>query len=164
MNEASLRGAVRGVAIFEALKGVAALLGLLGLLSLLKHDLHHLVLEWIGHVGLSPQQHFPALLVEAVDRVNATPVHTLVLLGSAYIAMRWLEAWGLWRDRAWGEWLGVLSCGLYVPMEALHLWHAPHWQGAAVLLLNLAFMAVLALRLQQRRAAPAPIPGLARRD
>ena len=109
MNEASLRGAVRGVAIFEALKGVAALLGLLGLLSLLKHDLHHLVLEWIGHVGLSPQQHFPALLVEAVDRVNATPVHTLVLLGSAYIAMRWLEAWGLWRDRAWGDSLAKKS-------------------------------------------------------
>lgn len=151
MPSDSLRGAVRGVAIFEALKGVAALLGLLGLLSLLKHDVHHLVLEWIGHVGLSPNQHFPALLMALVDRVNATPVHTLVWLGCAYIALRWTEAWGLWQDKAWGEWLGVVSCGIYVPLEVRHLWQAPHWQGAAVLAVNVALMAVLALRLQQRR-------------
>lgn len=150
-----LRNAVRGVAIFEALKGLAAFLGLLGLLQLLKHDLHHLALEWIGHTGLAPQQHYPALLLQAVDHINATPIHTLVWLGGLYITARWVEAWGLWHDRAWGEWLGVLSCGIYVPLEVRHLWHSPHWQGAAVLVTNLALMAVLALRLRERRRVPA---------
>ena len=147
-----LRNAVRGVAVFEALKGLLALLGLLGLLSLLHHDLHRLALEWIDHLGLSSHKGVARLLLQGADRLNATPVKTLVLIGSLYIAARWVEAWGLWRDKAWGEWLGVVSCGLYVPLEVLHLWHSPHWQGALVLLVNLGMIAILALRLHQRRA------------
>lgn len=143
---------MRGVALFEAAKGLLALLALLGLLSLLHHDLHHLAQDWMDHLGLSPQQDFAGMVLRGVDRVNDTPAHTLVLIGSIYIAARWLEAWGLWRDKAWGEWLGVVSCGLYVPLEVIHLWHSPHWQGAVVLLVNLSLIAVLTMRLRQRRA------------
>ena len=82
----ALRSALQSVAVFEALKGVAALLGLLGLLGLLHHDLHRLALELIGHFGLSPNARYPAALVAWVDKINATPIHTLVLLGSAYMS------------------------------------------------------------------------------
>ena len=148
-----LRRALQSVAIFEALKGLAALCGLLGLLSLLHHDVHRLALELIGHFGLSAEAHYPAALIAAVDKINATPVHTLVLLGSAYTALRWLEAWGLWHDKAWGEWLGALSAGLYIPLEIRHLLAHHHWQGALVLLLNLVLVAVLLRRLYLRRKA-----------
>ncbi|MDR2335454.1 MAG: DUF2127 domain-containing protein [Burkholderiaceae bacterium] len=146
-----LREAVKAVAAFEALKGLAALLGLLGLLGLLHHDLHRLAVELIGHFGLSPQSHYPEILLRGVDRLVGTPTHTLVLLGSAYIALRWIEAWGLWHDKAWGEWFGALSSGIYVPLEVRHILAAPHWQGVAVLLLNIALMLVLLWRIVDRR-------------
>ena len=146
-----LRRALQSVAIFEALKGLAALCGLLGLLSLLHHDVHRLALELIGHFGLSAEAHYPAALIAAVDKINATPVHTLVLLGCAYTALRWVEAWGLWHDKAWGEWLGALSSGIYIPMEVQHFWAHRHWQSGLVLLLNIALVMVLLLRLNQRR-------------
>lgn len=149
----ALRTALQGIAVFEALKGVAALLGLLGLLSLLHHDLHRLALELIGHFGLSPEARYPAVLITWVDRVNASSIHTLVLLGAIYIALRWLEAWGLWHDRAWGEWLGALSAGLYIPLEVRHFLAHRHWQGALALLLNLVLVAVLLRRLYLRRKA-----------
>jgi len=149
----ALHTALKSIAIFEALKGFAALLGLLGLLSLLHHDLHRLALELIGHVGLSPEARYPAVLIGWVDKINATPIHTLVLLGGTYIAVRWLEAWGLWQDKAWGEWLGALSSGLYIPLEVQHLLAHRHWQGALVLLLNIVVVAVLLRRLQLRRKA-----------
>lgn len=149
----ALRTALKSIAIFEALKGVAALLGLLGLLSLLHHDLHRLALELIGHFGLSPNARYPAVLISWVDKINATPIHTLVLLGATYIALRWLEAWGLWHDKAWGEWLGALSSGLYIPLEIQHLLAHRHWQGAVVLLLNIVVVAVLLRRLYLRRKA-----------
>ncbi|WP_370681939.1 DUF2127 domain-containing protein [Comamonas sp. GB3 AK4-5] len=152
-STAALRQAVRSVAIFEALKGLLAICAMFGLLRLLHHDLHHLALEWVDHLGLSSHPGFAALLLQSADRLNTTPVHTLVLLGSAYTAARWLEAWGLWRDKAWGEWLGVLSCGLYLPLEIAHLLHKPSWQAGLVLLVNLCLIAVLALRLRQRRRA-----------
>ena len=147
----TLRRAVRSVAIFEALKGLLAVCGMLGLLSLLHHDLHHLAVEWMDHLGLSSHPSVATWLLQGVDRLNATPMRTLELIGSAYVAARWLEAWGLWHDKAWGEWLGVLSCGIYLPLELAHLLHRPSWQAGLVLLVNLCLIAVLALRLRQRR-------------
>ena len=149
--ESNLRKAVKAVALFEALKGLAALLGLLGLLSLLHHDLHRLVVELIGHFGMSPHSHYPEMLVNAVDKLIGTPTHTLVLLGCAYVALRWIEAWGLWNDKAWGEWLGAVSSGIYVPLEVHHIMLAPHWQGVVVLTLNLVLIAVLLRRIRDRR-------------
>ena len=98
----TLRNAVKTMALFEALKGVAALAGLLGLLSLLHHDLHHLAVELIGHFGMAPGQRYPDILLQAVDKVNVTPVHTLVLVGCLYSSVRFIEAWGLWWDKRWG--------------------------------------------------------------
>lgn len=150
-KEDRLRATLRCVAMFEALKGLAALGGITGLLSLLHHDLHHLASELIGHFGLDPHQHYPALLLDAVDKLNATPVSTLVLVATLYIGTRWVEAWGLWHDRGWGEWFGALAGALYVPFEVRHMLHEPGWPGITVLVFNLALVAVLLRRLQQRR-------------
>ena len=146
-----LRAALKTMALLEAGKGIAALLGLLGVLSLLHHDLHALALEFIGHVGLSPTQHYPQLLLQAADKFNMTPVHTLVWMGGLYVTVRFAEAWGLWWDRAWGEWLGVISSGAYIPFEVHHVWLHRHWQGAVVLLLNVVLVCVLLIRLRQRQ-------------
>jgi uncharacterized membrane protein (DUF2068 family) len=148
------RSALRGIAMLEALKGLAALLVGIGMARWLHHDLHRLVLELVGHFGLDPAQHFPALLLQAVDEINATPLGALELLLGAYLSLRWLEAYGLWQQKAWGEWLGALSGGLYVPFELHHLWHAPGALGALVLAFNLLIVAFLARQLLQRRRQP----------
>ncbi|QIL80498.1 DUF2127 domain-containing protein [Diaphorobacter sp. HDW4A] len=154
-HESRLRKAIQAVALFEAAKGLAALLGLLGLLTLLHHDMHRLAVELIGHFGLSPYAHHPEMLINAVDNLVGTPTHTIVLLGSAYIALRWVEAWGLWHDKAWGEWFGALSSGLYIPLEIRHIFIARHWQGVVVLLLNIALMLILFWRIADRRRTAA---------
>ena len=143
--------ACEAIALFEGLKGLAALASGVGLLSLLHHDLHHLALELIGHVGLNPAQHFPELLLQGVDAVNGTPVSTLMLLILGYVAVRWTEAYGLWRNRSWAEWLGALSGGVYIPFELSHLLHKPGLISAAVLLTNGAMVCFLGFQLWQRR-------------
>jgi uncharacterized membrane protein (DUF2068 family) len=146
--------ALRAIAVFEGLKGLAAIASSIGLLSLLHHDLHHLALELVGHFGLDPAQHYPALLLHYVDALNATPVSTLMLFASVYVSTRLVEAYGLWQGRRWGEWLGALSGALYVPFEVRHLIHQPNFSSLAVLSLNVAMVVFLALQLRQRRAAP----------
>ena len=147
----TLRTAVKTMALFEALKGVAALAGLLGLLSLLHHDLHHLAVELIGHFGMAPGQRYPDILLQAVDKVNVTPVHTLVLVGCLYASVRFIEAWGLWWDKGWGEWFGVLASAIYIPFELSHEMHRTSWQSVLVLVFNIVLVLVLLARLIQRR-------------
>ncbi len=146
-----LRRAVQAIALFEALKGLAALVALTGLLSLLHHDLHRLALELIGHFGLSPGARYPDILLQGVDRLVGTPARTIMMLGGAYVTLRWIEAWGLWHDRPWGEWFGALSSGVYIPLEIHHILARRHWQGVAVLALNIALMLVLFWRIHERR-------------
>lgn len=150
MKHASTRRALRSIALFEAFKGLAALLIGVGLVELLHHDLRHLVLELVGHFGLDAAQPFPALLLHAADVLNHTPLATLELLLGAYLAIRLTEAYGLWRQQAWAEWLGALSSGLYIPFELQHLAHEPNVLGAAVLAVNVLVVGFLALQLWRR--------------
>jgi hypothetical protein len=69
------RSALHAIAIFEATKGLAALAGLIGVLDLLHR----------------------------ADLLSNTDVHMLVILTSAYIALRFIEAIGLWVGQAWGK-------------------------------------------------------------
>ena len=150
-SEPEGRGALRAIAVFEATKGVAALASTIGLLSLLHHDLRHLALALVGHFGLDPTQHFPALLLQYVDQVNSTPLRSVVLLGGGYITIRLVEAYGLWFDRIWGEWVAALSGALYVPFEVQHLIHRTTVINALVLLFNLGVVAYMLYRLYERR-------------
>lgn len=116
---------LRAIAVFEGIKGLAALASSIGLLSLLHHDVRHLALELVGHFGLDPAQHYPALLLHYVDVLNSTPVSTLLWMASVYVGVRLTEAYGLWFGRRWGEWLGAFSSGIYIPFERVTWRTAP---------------------------------------
>ena len=146
------RSALRSIALFEAFKGLAALAMGLGLVELAHHDLRQLVLEVAGHFGLEPTQPFPALMLQYAQMLNTTPLDSLELLLGAYLATRLTEAYGLWHQRACGEWLGALSGGIYVPFELRHLWHAPSALGGLVLAFNALIVGFLARQLWKRQA------------
>lgn len=143
--------ALRTIAGFEAAKGALALLAGAGLLGVLHRDLHQFAVALIGHVGLSPGQRYPALLLSQVDVWAHQDLRLLVLAVGAYAALRFTEAWGLWRGRAWGEWLGALSGGLYIPFELWHWAHRPTWLASAVVVFNAAVVAYLGWRLRARQ-------------
>ena len=150
------RQALRAIAGFEALKGAVALAAGLGLLSLLHHDLHRRALALIGHVGLDPGGRYPALLLGDLDRLQQTPVRTLLLAVAAYVSVRWIEAWGLWKDASWGEWLGAVSGALYLPFELRHLMHRPGVAAAVVVGMNLLLVAYLARQWWRQRRVERP--------
>src|SRR5664279_1924798 len=102
------RRTLRSIAVFEAAKGIAALAAIIGVLDLMHRDVRHLAIELIGRFGQNPDAHYPSIILHYADLLPDTNVLTLVLLASGYILVRLLEAYGLWNDRAWGEWLGAL--------------------------------------------------------
>ncbi len=139
--------ALQGIAIFEAIKGIGALAASIGLLSLLHHDLRHMVEILIGHFGLDPGTRYPTMLLHEADVLQNTNLRSLMLMATAYVAIRLAEAYGLWNGRAWGEMLGALSGALYIPFELRHFAHRPSLMAALVIVGNVAIVGFLIYQL-----------------
>jgi uncharacterized membrane protein (DUF2068 family) len=153
------RRTLRAIATFEALKGLAALAALIGVLDVLHHDVRHLALELIGRFHLNPEGHYPSVLLHYADLLPGANLHGLVALATAYIALRLLESYGLWKDYAWGEWLGALSGGIYIPFEFHHFMQGPSLINGLVLAFNVFLVVFLTLQLNHRRQSGKPGPG-----
>jgi uncharacterized membrane protein (DUF2068 family) len=145
------RRALHAIAVFEALKGLAALAGIIGVLDLMHHDVRHLAIELIGRFGLNPDAHYPSVLLHYADLLPGADLRSLVFLAFVYILVRLLEAYGLWNDRAWGEWLAALSGGLYIPFELGHLMHRLSVISVVVLVGNVFVVGFLVIQLWRRR-------------
>ncbi len=145
------RRTLRAIAVFEAIKGIAALAAIIGALDLMHRDVRHLAMELIGHFGLDPNARYPSILLHYADLLPGANVRSLLLLALGYILVRLLEAYGLWNDRAWGVWLGTLSGGLYIPFEIGHLMHRLSVISAVVLAGNVFVVSFLVFQLWRRR-------------
>jgi uncharacterized membrane protein (DUF2068 family) len=146
-----MRRSLRAIAVFEAIKGLAAFAAVIGVLDLMHRDVRHLAIALIGHFGLNPNDRYPSILLHYADLLPDANVRALLLLALGYILVRLLEAYGLWNDRAWGEWLGALSGGLYIPFEIGHLVHRPSVINSLVLAGNGCVVGYLVYRLWRRR-------------
>jgi uncharacterized membrane protein (DUF2068 family) len=144
------RRALRAIAIFAAVVGFTALASLIGVLDLLHHDAHALAMSLIERFGLDPESHYPSLLLHYADVLPNANVPLLVALVCAFIALRFVEATGLWLGKVWGEYLGALSGGIYIPFEVVHWLREPTWLSAFVVLLNVVIVGYLTHTLWQR--------------
>ncbi|MFT3718689.1 DUF2127 domain-containing protein [Pseudorhodoferax sp.] len=146
------RGAIRAIALVEACKGLVVLLAATGVLALVHHDLNALAARLVAHSHLNPASKYPHIFLDAVAHLQQPRLLWLALGAAAYSALRLLEAYGLYRQRAWAEWLAALSGGIYLPFEVAELAHRPTALGALVLVVNLAVVGVMAWALVRRRA------------
>ena len=145
---------LQAIAIYEAIKGLLALLLIMGLVSLLHQDIRHVVLNIIGHFGLNAQAHYPSLVLHWADVLNDSNQQSLFLLGTAYVVLRLIEAYGLWFGHVWSEWLAALSGSIYLTFEARHMWHVPSWSSLLIFFFNALMVIYLAYRLWSRQHRP----------
>lgn len=153
VNGKSPKGALHAIALFEAVKGVAALAASFGLLRLAHHDLRQLAFALIGRFHFDPEGHYPQLLLNYAQLLENKDLRAVVLFAWFYAAVRLAEGYGLWRDRAWAEWLAALSGAIYLPFEADHLFRHTSAVNALVLAGNLCVVIYMIIRLRRRRLA-----------
>ena len=108
---------LRTVATFEAAKGLAVMLAGFGVLSLIHHDAQRAAETLVRHLHLNPARHYPSVFIEAARQATDSRLWLLASGAFAYACVRGVEAYGLWRARAWAEWFAILSGGLYLPVE-----------------------------------------------
>ncbi|MDR6842590.1 DUF2127 domain-containing protein [Pseudoxanthomonas sacheonensis] len=138
------------LALFEGLKGLLALIAAASLEVLGPQPLRHLIAVLIAKFNLNPVH---GTLPSLLDAINPGAVHLAVAVVSLYAVWRLIEAWGLWRAKAWASWLGCVGTAAYLPLDVYALYRHHGWHTWTVLVLNLIVVAVLARDLVKRHAS-----------
>lgn len=133
---------VRSVAIFEGAKGGIVLVAGFGLLSLIHRDAQAVAESVIRHLHLNPAHHYPEIFIHAASRMDGR-MGLLATGAFAYALFRLVEAYGLWHERPWAEWLAIVSAGLHLPVEVYELWRHLSVIGALVTVGNAGLVAGL---------------------
>jgi uncharacterized membrane protein (DUF2068 family) len=146
-----LKDGLRVVSIFEATKGLLVLLTGFGVLAYVHKDLHLAAERLVRHFHLNPASRYPRIFIDLADHVTDGQLWVLALSALLYSLVRFVEAYGLWRQRHWAEWFAVLTGGIYVPLELFEITRGVTWPKATLLLVNAGIVAYLSLILYQLR-------------
>jgi uncharacterized membrane protein (DUF2068 family) len=117
----SATAGLKTIAIVEALKGAVVLLAAAGVVSLVHENAQVIAEEIVRHFHLNPASRYPRIFLDALASLSSTRLWLFAAGASLYSSVRFIEAYGLWHERTWAEWLGVISGGLYVPLEIYEL-------------------------------------------
>jgi uncharacterized membrane protein (DUF2068 family) len=143
---------LRTVATIEFSKGVAAVLLAFGLLSLLHKDLWDVADSLLQFFHINPDHHFAQAFLDLADRVTDRQLWGFAGGAFAYSAIRFVEAYGLWRTRVWAEWLAILSGLIYLPYEIHGVIRKSTPFRWSVIFLNLALVSYVAyVRFSEER-------------
>jgi uncharacterized membrane protein (DUF2068 family) len=158
---------LRGIALFEAGKGLLAVMLAVWLVSLLHKDVTD-VAEHLLHFlhkifRLNPDGHLARAVIRGARRV--TPGNLDLWIGGTllYSIIRFAEATGLWLEKQWAEWFALISGCLYLPIEIYELAHHPTWIKWAIFAINLLIVAYLVwllrdLHITRKRLETSAVP------
>jgi len=149
-KEHSKRG-IRIVALFEGTKGLLVLLVGFGLLELIHKNLHMVAEEIVRHIHLNPARHYPKIFIDAANHLTDSRLWIMAISALLYSLVRFVEAIGLWLQRQWAEWFGLLTGGMYIPVELLELMRGATLVKAIVLIVNLSIVGYLAYIMYRSR-------------
>jgi uncharacterized membrane protein (DUF2068 family) len=139
------RAGVRGVAILEFLKGFAVLVISAGFAEMFhrEHDVEDVAQSLLYVLRLSHYHHLSAIFLRAADRLEDTNLFLIAMVAGAYSIMRFVEAYGLWRGRAWAEWFALISGAVYLPLEIYELVRRATPIRFGVFLINILIVAYM---------------------
>ncbi|KAA8918766.1 MULTISPECIES: DUF2127 domain-containing protein [Xanthomonas] len=139
------------IALLEAGKGLLAVLAATGLELMGPAPLRAGVDKLIVRFSLDPDH---GALPSLLTMINPGAVHLAAAGMLAYGVLHIIEAWGLWRAKAWASLLGCISAAIYLPFDVYAIVRHPGWASWAVLAINLAVVGILARDLVRRRRHP----------
>ena len=151
MTSSGLRKSLDIVAAIEAAKGLIVLLAGFGLLGLLHRDLHALGEELVAQLHLNPAKKYPRIFTDLLSSLDDTRLWTLAGLALLYSTLRFVEAYGLWKQKTWAEWLALAGGSIYLPFEVYEICARVTVVRVSALLFNLLIVLLMTRVLLQKR-------------
>ena len=146
------------VGALEAAKGLVVLAAGLGGFELMHRDVQAGAERLVRNMHLNPASHYPKVFIDAMTRLDRPHLLLLALGAAAYSLVRFVEAYGLWKERRWAEWFGALSGCIYLPLEIYNLCLLVTWPRVTVFLTNLVVVGYLVAILLRTSVGPAKTP------
>ncbi|BDB26995.1 DUF2127 domain-containing protein [Cupriavidus sp. P-10] len=144
---------LKGIAMFEAAKGLLVIVAGLGLAALLHRDAQALAEAIIQRLHVNPASRYPTIFLSLLAHPDNARLWAIGGSAAVYALMRFAEAYGLWRGLAWGNWIGVWSGGIYIPLELYEALVHPSWLHGGLAAANLLVVLYLARGLLLRRVS-----------
>jgi uncharacterized membrane protein (DUF2068 family) len=133
------KGGLRTVAVFEAFKGALALASGYFLITLIRRevDFEEAAEHILFSLHISPNHHWSKEFLHAADKISDANLAMIAAIAITYAALRFAEGYGLWRQRAWAEWLAIISGCAYLPFEIYKVIRRPNQLHWAILGINI---------------------------
>ena len=143
---------LRAVAVLEATKGVIVLLLGFGIFTLLHTNLDDVAEDLTEFLHVSPEGKLSSVFLSLADRTTTKALWLLAIGALVYSAVRFTEAYGLWRQREWAQWFALLSGALYLPGELYSMLHRSSLLKWMMLATNIGIvLLMLLLRISAAR-------------
>jgi uncharacterized membrane protein (DUF2068 family) len=115
--QSAQKNLLRAVAFFEFAKGILVLLIGLSALLLVHKDAWVYAESLLALLHISTDRHWAQLFLDFADNLTDARLWAAAELAFTYSALRFAEAYGLWKQRTWAEWLAFVSGTLLMPLE-----------------------------------------------
>ena len=160
----SHKGGLRTVAVFEAFKGALALASAYFLITLIRRDVDfkYAAEHILFSLHINPSNHWSREFLHAAGRISSTSIAMIAAIAITYAALRFAEGYGLWRQRAWAEWLAIVSGCIYIPFEVYKVVRRPNELHWAILGINILVVLYIGwvrwdeIKAAHERATPVP--------
>lgn len=146
----SITSGLRTIAVFEGAKGALVLVAGFELLSFIHKDLHYAAIRLVEHLHFNPAKHYPRIFLDLTEHVTDSQLWAFAIAALTYSVVRFVEATGLWLGRKWAEWFGVLTGGMYIPIEIYEVTRAVSWPNVTLLAVNSAVVFYLIHALNKK--------------
>lgn len=145
------KGGLHVVAIFEATKGLLVLFAGFGLLTFIHKDLHLAAERIVRHLHINPARHYPRIFIDAANHLDDVHLWAMAFSALLYSMVRFVEAFGLWKQQQWAEWFALLTGGMYIPVELFEIMRGVTWPKVAVFIVNLCIVGYMGYVLSRSR-------------
>lgn len=101
------------------------------------------------------------MFLNFADNITDARLWAVARIAFAYTVLRFAEAYGLWHERTWAEWVALVSGALLMPIEIRELLRGLTWIRGGMFLGNVAvILYMLHVILSNRRARESPASDL----
>lgn len=147
---------LRMVAVFEFFKGVFVVLMGFSAIYLLHKDSWLYAEKLLELLHINTDRRWAQLFLDFADSITDARLWAAARIAFAYAALRFGEAYGLWHERTWAEWVAFVSGTLLLPLEVRELFRGLTVLRCGLFLGNLAiviYMLYVILANRRERAA-----------